>query len=71
MIVLFKVFASSATNGGGGWGEFCSQFVLGCITGFIFAHFCNELHVGPYIPEKNFALLGNGGIDVGSNACSR
>ena len=66
MIVLFKVFASSATNGGGGCGGiFAPSLFLGCITGFIFAHFCNELHVGPYIPEKNFALLGMAGLMSG------
>ena len=66
MIVLLKVFASSATNGGGGCGGiFAPSLFLGCIAGFIFAHFCNELHVGPYIPEKNFALLGMAGLMSG------
>ena len=66
LIILLKVFASSATNGGGGCGGiFAPSLFLGCITGFIFAHFCNELHVGPYIPEKNFALLGMAGLMSG------
>lgn len=66
MIVLFKVFASSATNGGGGCGGiFAPSLFLGCITGFIFSHFCNEIHLGPYIPEKNFALLGMAGLMSG------
>lgn len=66
LIVLFKVFASSATNGGGGCGGiFAPSLFLGCITGFIFAHFCNEFHLGPYIPEKNFALLGMAGLMSG------
>lgn len=66
MIVLFKVFASSATNGGGGCGGiFAPSLFLGCITGFIFSHFCNEFHLGPYIPEKNFALLGMAGVMSG------
>ena len=64
--MLFKVFASSATNGGGGCGGiFAPSLFLGCITGFIFAHFCNEFHLGPYIPEKNFALLGMAGLMSG------
>ena len=66
LIILFKVFASSATNGGGGCGGiFAPSLFLGCITGFIFAHFCNEFHLGPYIPEKNFALLGMAGLMSG------
>ena len=66
MIVLFKVFASSATNGGGGCGGiFAPSLFLGCITGFVFSHFCNEFHIGPFIPEKNFALLGMAGVMSG------
>ena len=66
MIVLFKVFASSATNGGGGCGGiFAPSLFLGCITGFVFSHFCNEFHIGPFIPEKNFALLGMAGLMSG------
>ena len=63
LILLFKVFASSATNGGGGCGGiFAPSLFLGCLTGFIFARFCNMFDLGPYIPEKNFALLGMAGI---------
>ena len=66
LIVLFKVFASSATNGGGGCGGiFAPSLFLGCITGFIFARFCNQFDLGPYIPEKNFALLGMAGVMSG------
>ncbi len=66
MIIVFKVFASSATNGGGGCGGiFAPSLFLGCITGFVFSHLCNELHIGPYIPEKNFALLGMAGLMSG------
>ncbi len=66
LIVLFKVIASSATNGGGGCGGiFAPSLFLGCITGFIFAYFCNQFDFGPYIPEKNFALLGMAGLMSG------
>ena len=66
LILLFKVFASSATNGGGGCGGiFAPSLFLGCITGFIFARFCNQFDLGPYIPEKNFALLGMAGVMSG------
>ncbi len=66
LIILFKVFASSATNGGGGCGGiFAPSLFLGCITGFIFARFCNQFDLGVYIPEKNFALLGMAGVMSG------
>ena len=66
LIILFKVFASSATNGGGGCGGiFAPSLFLGCIAGFIFAHFCNEYALGPNLPEKNFALLGMAGLMSG------
>ena len=66
LIILFKVFASSATNGGGGCGGiFAPSLFLGCIAGFVFSHFCNEMHLGPYVPEKNFALLGMAGLMSG------
>ena len=66
LIVIFKVYASSATNGGGGCGGiFAPSLFLGCITGFIFARFCNQFDLGPYIPEKNFALLGIAGLMSG------
>ena len=43
LVVLLKVFASSATNGAGGCGGlFAPSLFLGAITGFIFAHFCNQ-----------------------------
>ncbi|MGL4851394.1 MAG: chloride channel protein [Phocaeicola sp.] len=63
MIVLFKVFATSATNGGGGCGGiFAPTLFLGCITGFSFSNLCNTFSLTPYIPEKNFALLGMAGM---------
>lgn len=66
LILIFKVFASSATNGGGGCGGiFAPSLFMGCITGFIFARFCNQYNLGAYIPEKNFALLGMAGLMSG------
>ena len=69
-VVLFKVFATTATNGGGGCGgTFAPSLFLGCITGFVFAHFCNGYGLAPVIsddiPEKNFALLGMAGLMSG------
>jgi CIC family chloride channel protein len=66
LIVLFKVFATSATNGGGGCGGvFAPSLYLGCISGFIFAHFCNAYDAIIYLPEKNFALMGMAGVMSG------
>ena len=67
LIILFKVFASSATNGGGGCGGiFAPSLFLGCIAGFVFSYVCNEFQLGgTYIPEKNFALMGMAGLMSG------
>lgn len=66
LIVLFKVFASAATNGGGGCGGiFAPSLFLGCIAGFVFSHFSNELGIFPGLPEKNFALMGMAGVMSG------
>ena len=66
LILLTKVFASSATNGGGGCGGiFAPSLYLGCIAGFIFAHICNYFPFTMYLSEKNFALLGMAGIMTG------
>lgn len=66
LILLMKVFASSATNGGGGCGGiFAPSLYLGCIAGFIFAHVSNYFPFTMYLSEKNFALLGMAGIMSG------
>ncbi len=66
LIVLLKVFATSATNGGGGCGGlFAPSLYLGCIAGFVFSHFSNDLKVFSYLPEKNFALMGMAGVMSG------
>ncbi len=66
LIIVFKVFASSATNGGGGCGGiFAPSLYLGCIAGFIFSHFSNEFDMTPFLPEKNFALMGMAGVMSG------
>ena len=66
LIILFKVFASSATNGGGGCGGiFAPSLYLGCIAGFVFSHFSNEIEMTAYLPEKNFALMGMAGVMSG------
>ena len=64
-----KVFASSATNGGGGTGGiFAPSLFLGCIAGFIFAFTLNNAELGfsiPLLPEENFALMGMAGVMAG------
>ncbi len=63
LILLTKVFASSATNAGGGVGGiFAPSLYLGCIAGFIFAHVSNFFPFTIYLSEKNFALLGMAGV---------
>ena len=66
LILLTKVFATSATNGGGGCGGiFAPSLYLGGIAGFIFAHSANYFRVLPYLPVKNYALLGMAGMMAG------
>ena len=66
-LVLFtKVFATSATNGGGGCGgTFAPSLFIGCFTGFLFSRLRNINQIGVYVPEKNFALLGMAGVMSG------
>ncbi len=66
LIVLTKVFASSATNGGGGCGGiFAPSLYLGCIVGFIFSHLSNQFELTLPLQEKNYALLGMAGVMSG------
>ena len=67
LVILFKVFASTATNGGGGCGGiFAPSLFLGCISGFVFARLWNINDVlGVYLPENTFALLGMCGLMSG------
>lgn len=65
-ILMVKVFASSATNAGGGCGGiFAPSLYLGCIAGFVFAHASNYFPFTMYLSEKNFALLGMAGVMAG------
>ncbi len=67
LIILLKVFATTATNGGGGCGgTFAPSLFLGCIGGFVFSRLWNEY--GPWnmsVPETNYALLGMAGVMSG------
>lgn len=53
LIILFKVFATTATNGGGGCGgTFAPSLFLGCIGGFVFAQVWNYYQFSgfPFLP---------------------
>lgn len=66
-IILFKVFATSATNSAGGvGGTFAPTMFMGCMAGFFFAFLLNNnglFEAG--VSHKNFALLGMAGLMAG------
>ncbi|MCL1938793.1 MAG: chloride channel protein [Candidatus Azobacteroides sp.] len=66
MIIFLKVFASSATNGGGGCGGiFAPSLFLGCTVGFAYSYTVNHFSfplMHTYLPEENFALIGMAGM---------
>ena len=65
-VLLLKVFASSATNGGGGTGGiFAPSLFLGCVAGFVFSFVANKLNLAPDLPQENFALMGMAGVMAG------
>lgn len=66
LIILSKVFATSATNGAGGvGGTFAPSLFVGAMTGFLFAYVLNNLDVGITLSQKNFALIGMAGVMSG------
>lgn len=65
LIILSKAFATSATNGAGGvGGTFAPSLYMGCMTGFLFAYFLNNVF-GLDLSVKNFALMGMAGVMSG------
>ncbi|MBR3618814.1 MAG: chloride channel protein [Bacteroidaceae bacterium] len=71
LVLLLKVFATTATNGGGGCGGvFAPSLFLGCIAGFIFANLWDMgfgLTMGDscYVSPKNCGLYGMAGLMSG------
>lgn len=67
LIIVFKVFATTATNGGGGCGgTFAPSLFLGCIGGFVFSRLWNVYGLWDIsVPETNYALLGMAGVMSG------
>lgn len=71
LVLVFKVFATTATNGGGGCGgTFAPSLFLGCIAGFIFANLWDmgfSLDNGEtfFLSSKNCGLYGMAGLMSG------
>ena len=71
LAIIFKVFATTATNGGGGCGgTFAPSLFLGCILGFVFANLWNTgfgLNMGDtlYLSSRNCGLYGMAGLMSG------
>ncbi len=66
MLMLFKVFASTATNAGGGCGGiFAPSLFMGCISGFVFAELLKMLFPSVSVSTQNFALFGMAGLMSG------
>lgn len=65
-VIIFKVFATSATTCAGGIGGiFAPSLFLGALSGFLFAIVWNSYHVGVYIPYDSYALFGMAGLMSG------
>lgn len=66
LVMIFKVFATTATNGGGGTGGvFAPTLFLGCILGFVYSYTLNQSGYTSYLLQENFALLGMAGMMAG------
>ncbi|MBR1468957.1 MAG: chloride channel protein [Prevotella sp.] len=66
LVLLTKVIATSATNGGGGvGGTFAPSLFVGGFSGFLFARLWNVNELGSIVSEKNFTLLGMAGVMAG------
>lgn len=66
LIILFKAFATSSTNGAGGvGGTFAPSLYVGCLTGFLFAYAFDYFDPSVGISTKNFALMGMAGVMAG------
>lgn len=65
--MLVKVFASVATNSGGGCGGlFAPSLFVGGLCGFVFAYALNFFpFIEIYLPQKNFVLMGMAGVMAG------
>ena len=71
LVLIFKVFATTATNGGGGCGgTFAPSLFLGCIAGFVFAQIW-DMSLGLttdttfFLSSRNCGLYGMAGLMSG------
>lgn len=71
LVLVFKVYATTATNGGGGCGgTFAPSLFLGCISGVIFAKLWDSilgltLGDGGFLSSENCGLYGMAGLMSG------
>ena len=66
LAVLAKVFATVATNAGGGaGGVFAPSLFVGALVGFAFSYVMNISGLNIYLPTDNFALMGMAGVMAG------
>lgn len=66
LVMLTKVFASTATNAGGGCGGiFAPSLFLGCLAGFLYGELANMAFPGAGLSVQNFALFGMAGLMSG------
>lgn len=64
--MLLKIFATVATNSGGGCGgTFAPTLFVGALMGFLFSFLSEELGVETYLPHQNFTLMGMAGLMAG------
>jgi chloride channel protein, CIC family len=64
LIIIFKIFAATATTSSGGVGGiFAPSLFIGCLTGFVVARVFNTFGIA--MPEGNFALAGMSGLMSG------
>lgn len=66
LVIVTKVFASTATNAGGGCGGiFAPSLFMGCLTGFIYGELINVFFPTADLSAQNFALFGMAGLMSG------
>ena len=66
LIMLTKVFATTATTSAGGCGGlFAPSLFLGCVSGFVFANLWNNAGILFQVSPQNYALLGMAGVMTG------
>lgn len=66
LAIFTKVFATVATNAGGGaGGVFAPSLFIGALVGFAFSYLMNLLGISVHLPQDNFALMGMAGVMAG------